>query len=261
MDAKARSLGVRDPALPPDPEPLPRLSGPLRDGVNQPGDIFTSTPKPKTETGRGVEAVGRFAKRHGQSPPGPLSPKSKQLLMKAEGALLTPEQQQALSSQGVTGLFRERLVVFLQTSLGWPFRQEYRRRMAAIVLGTPYGDVGIFVDAVDALTRFAVCSLTEDKYGNVQKDVKTVILTFTKIILQLEQFKWKIGVHWTDIEKKQESPEVDTILAALRSGLNELIAAFGGYAGDLKLSQAELRKARDAATVPVQKPQEMQQTR
>ncbi|KAF4630234.1 hypothetical protein G7Y89_g7902 [Cudoniella acicularis] len=259
-DAKAKSLGVRDPALPPHPEPLPRISKPIKDGLHEPGDIFTSTPKPKSETGRGIEAVGRFAKRHGQSPPGPVSPKSKQLLLKAEGAVLTPQQQQALSTQGVTGLFRERILWFLQTSLGWPFRQEYRRRMAAIVLGTPYGDVGIVVDAVDALTRFAVCSLTEDKYGNVQKDVKTMIQTFTKSIVQLEEFKIKLGVHWTDVEKRQESPEVDIILAALRGGLNELITAFGDYAGDLRLSQTDMRKARETAA-PKQPRPNMEQVR
>jgi len=120
--------------------------------------------------------------------------------------------------------------------------------MAAVVLGQPYGDVGIIVDAIDALTRFAVCSLTEDKYGNVQRDVKLIIRTFTTTVTKLEGFKKSLGVHWTDIEKKQESPEADAILVALKGGLNELVTAFGDYSEDLRLSQSEMRMAREAAT-------------
>lgn len=118
-----------------------------------------------------------------------------------------------------------------------------------MVLGTPYGDVGIIVDAVDALSRFAVASLTEDKFGNVQKDLRTIILTFTDAIEGLEQFRKAVGVHWTDVEGKQESPEVDTVLAALKGGLGALIENFGGYATDLKLGMADMRRAREAAAV------------
>jgi nucleoporin NDC1 len=249
-DAKAKALGVNDPALPPDPTALPRIAEPLKDRLKAPGDIFTATPAGKTESQRAVEAVGRFAKRHGQSPPESLSPKSKQLLLKAESAVLTKQQQEALSKEGITGLFRNSFLVILKTSFGWPWRQEYRRKMAAVILGTPYGDVGIIVDAIDALTRFAVCSLAEDKYGNVQRDVKTIIRTFTKAINTLEEFKQKLGFHWTDVEPKQESPEADTILAALKGGLSELITHFGSYAQDLGLSLSEMRKAREAATAP-----------
>src|SRR6202011_5026906 len=119
-------------------------------------------------------------------------------------------------TQGFVGRFKDLICSFLQTCSGKPFRQEYRRKLAAIVLGQPYGDVGVIVDAIDALTRFAVCSLKEDKYGNVQRDVKLVIRTFTTTVTRLEGFKKSIGIHWTDIEKKQESPETDTILVALK---------------------------------------------
>jgi nucleoporin NDC1 len=120
--------------------------------------------------------------------------------------------------------------------------------MAAIVLGQPYGDVGIIVDAIDGLTRFAVCSLKEDKYGNVQRDVKLIIRTFTTTVTKLEKFKQDLGVHWTDVEKKQQSPEADAILVALKGGLSQLVEAFGDYSEDLRLSQSEMRMAREAAT-------------
>ncbi|TVY50022.1 Nucleoporin [Lachnellula occidentalis] len=242
-------------ALAPDPAPLlPRISAPLKDGLNASGDLFSASSAGRTESQRAVEAVGRFAKRHGQSPPKSISPRSKQLLIKAESAVLTQEQQEALSKQGFGGLIKGWFLTFLKSSLGWPFRQEYRRRIAKVVLGTPYGDVGIIVDAIDALTRFAVSSLAEDKYGNVQKDVKMIIQTFTRAVIVLEGFKTTLGLHWTDVEHKQESPEVDTILEALKGGLNELVGAFGDYSQDLRLSQSEMRQAREAAT-PIRRPQ------
>lgn len=253
-DANSKALGVKDPGLAPDPASLPRIADPLRDGMKASGDIFASAPVGKTESRRAVEAVGRFAKRHGQSPPGNVSPRSKQLLLKAESAVMTKEQKEALSREGVSGLLKTWSLAILETRLGWPFRQEYRRKMAAIVLGTPFGDVGIIVDAIDALTRLAVCSLAEDKYGNVQKDVKNIIQTFTRAITTLEEFKTKLGVHWTDVERKQESPEVDTILTALKGGLDELVKSFGNYSSDLRLSQSEMRQAREAAATPIRRP-------
>lgn len=245
-----KTQGYRDPELPADPEPLPRMTAPLSDGLRKSGDIFTKSPPPQKESQRSVEAIGRFAKRHGQSPNEGLSSKSKALMSKAEDSVLSERQKQALSAQGVAGLFREQITWFLQTKFGWPFRQEYRRRIAAVVLGTPYGDVGIIVDAIDALSRFAVASLTEDKFGNVQKDLRTIILTFTDAIEGLERFRGTIGVHWTDVEGLQKSPEVDTILAALKGGLGALIGSFGDYAQDLKLSLGDMRRAREAAAVP-----------
>jgi nucleoporin NDC1 len=234
----------------------------LKDGLRRPGDLFSPpTPTASRAPLAAAEAVGKFAKSHGQSPPGQLSPRARKLYLKAESAVLTPEQKEVVSSQGLVGLFKEWIITFLQTAAGWPFRQEYRRRMAAAVLGTPHGDVGVIVDAIDSLTRLAVCSLTEDKYGNVQRDVKLIIRTLTTTVTKLEAFKKSVGFHWTDVEKKKESPEVDTILAALKGGLNELVTAFGDYSEDLRLSQSEMRMAREAAAVPVAERQEMEQKR
>jgi nucleoporin NDC1 len=248
--ATAKSLGIQDPALPPSPELLPRIAQPVGDGINASGDIFTNPPLEKGKSRRAAVAMGRFVKGHGQSPPESISSKSKSLLSKAEETVLSQQQQQSLSQQGVTGLFRKQFIQILESPLGWPFRQEYRRRLTATVLGAPYGDVGIIVDAIDSLTRFAVGSLTEDKFGNVQKDVKAIMLAFTSAIVKLESFRRDIGIHWTDVQRKQECPEVDTILAALRGALNALIDAFEEYATDLKISRTEMRMAKEAATAP-----------
>ncbi|KUJ12091.1 putative acetyl-CoA hydrolase [Mollisia scopiformis] len=227
---------------------LPRLAPPIKDSLKKPGDLFGNAAKPTSASESALQAVGKYAKNHGQSPNSGLSPKSRKLLEKAEGVILTPAQKQMMAAQDVTGLFRDWALWVVSSEIGWPFRQEYRRRIAAVVLGSPYGDVGIIVDAIDSLTRFAVCSLTEDKFGNVQRDVKLIIQTLTTTITQLEGFKSRVGKHWTDVKSRQESPEVDTVLAALKSGLGELVTAFGDYSEDLRLSQSEMRMAREAAT-------------
>ena len=228
---------------------LPRMSKPIRPG----GDIFQTPSKSLSTTDNLIQGVGSLAKNFGQSPPSSVSPKARKLLENAESVVLTPEQQEA----GLGAFFKEKAILFLKTGLGRPFRQEYRRRIAAIVLGSPYGDVGIIVDAIGALTRLAVNSLAEDKYGNVQRDVKLIIQTLTTTVMKLEQFKNTLGFHWTDVEKKRDSPEVDMILTVLRDGLNELIQNFGDYSEDLRLSQNDMRMAREAATPA--RPQ-MQQT-
>ena len=210
-------------------------------------DIFTK-PQPKK---RGVgEKVGQIAKDHGQSPVAPISPRAKKLVEKAEKAVAPKEQQ----DQSFMALLKEWSLLLLKYQVGWPFRQEYRRRISTIVLGQPYGDVGVIVDAIDAVTRFSVCSLAEDEYGHVQRDVKTIIQTLTTTVLKLEALKENLGFHWTDVERKKDCPEVDIVLNALKTGLNELVNAFGDYSEDLRLSQSEMRAARVAAT-PAKRPE------
>jgi nucleoporin NDC1 len=223
------------------------MTEPLKDGIKAPGDLFGKPPKPSSKSQWAAEEVGKFAKSHGQSPPGGLSPKARQILQSAESVILTPEQKAKIETQGLVGLSKGWITRFLETTAGAPFRQQYRRRIAAVVLGSPFGDVGIIVDAIDALTRFSVCSLTEDKYGNVQRDVPLIIRTLTSTVKKLQDFKKNLESHWTDVEKERVCPEVDAVLVALKTGLDELITAFGNYSQDLGLSQSEMRKAREAA--------------
>lgn len=230
---------------------LPRLSAPLKDG-----NIFSASPSPRT-TGASIgAAVGSIAKAHGHSADGPQALK---FVGKAKSKILNPDQQKALSSEGLWAKARGLTLQIVESPLGWPFREDFRRRMAVIVLGSPYGDVGTIVDAVDSLTRLSVCSLAEDPYGNVSRDVPEIIRSFTTVIATLEGFKQSLGLHWTDVEKKQDSPEVDVILSALKGGLNELIAAFEDYSVDLRLSQSDMRMARNAATPPHERMVEMKQ--
>ncbi|KAI9734734.1 MAG: hypothetical protein M1818_006721 [Claussenomyces sp. TS43310] len=220
---------------------LPRLTSGL-----QAGDIVMPSLPPKSTSKSIAHAVGSIAKEHGQSPSEPLI-KGRRLLNQAKSAVLTPEQERSISPDGIWAVARQYALQALQGPVGGPFRQEFRRRVNTVVLGSPHGELGILVDAVDALTRLTVCSLREDPYGNVQKDIPTIIRTFTVTIERLEIFTENLSFHWTDIEKRRECPEVDTILTALKDGLQELLLAFGDYAEDLKLSQTDMRTARQAA--------------
>lgn len=238
--------------LPPaDDVRLPRLTQPLSSGLQAPGDLLASP-------GSRPRSFETNILTRNKTSSNALSPKAKALMSKAESQLFSPEQQATKQTEGYVGLFRENIISFLRLSYAAPFRQEYRRKIVAVALGRPHGDVGVIVDAIDSLTRLTVCSLQEDKYGNVQKDVKTIIQVFTSAITGLESFRSTAGMHWTDIERKQESPETDLILYALKSGLKELVEAFGDYSEDLRLSQSELRMAREAAS-NAPKGQEMQQ--
>lgn len=236
---------------------LPKLVQPLKDGLQKPGDLFTASPPPATRAASMAQSLETYAKSHSVSTNegGLLRATAKQ----ASEKMLTPQQQAVVSPEGLKGLFMEHASSFLRTPLGVPFRNTYRRRLTTVVLGSPYGDVGIIVDAVDSLTRLAVCSLKEDKYGNVQRDIKQIIQVLTSMVLALEKFKETIGFHWTDIERKKECPEVDTLLAAAKGGLHDLVVTFGDFSRDLKLSAAEMRMAREAAAAHPS--QEMQETR
>jgi nucleoporin NDC1 len=115
------------------------------------------------------------------------------------------------------------------------------------VLGSPYGEPSLYVNAAVALSQLAVNSLKEDKYGHVQRDVAAVIRGLTGVVKKLEKFAGELKTHWTDVEGKRECPEVEEVLAALRDALGRLMEAFGPYARDLRLSLTDVRLAREAA--------------
>jgi nucleoporin NDC1 len=115
------------------------------------------------------------------------------------------------------------------------------------VLGAPYGEPSLYVNAACALSGLAVKSLREDKYGNVQRDVAAVIRALTGVVKKLEEVKAGLPNHWTDVEGGRGCPEVEEVLDALRDALKRLMEAFGLYARDLRLSLTDVRLAREAA--------------
>ncbi|TAQ83599.1 hypothetical protein B7494_g8076 [Chlorociboria aeruginascens] len=202
---------------------------------------YAIPPPPRSRSEKLVRTAEHVVKTHGQTPPG--ESKTVKILEIIAARIFGPRSPGGLREQ-----FFLWIIQFLRAPyIGVLFRQEYRRKVATVVLGSPYGDVGIIVDAVDALTRLAVRSLEEDKYGNVQRDVKNIIQTFTTTVNKLERFEENLPTHWTDVYEERRSPEADIIQAALKGGLNQLIDAFGDYSEDLRLSRTEMRMAREAA--------------
>lgn len=201
--------------------------------------------------------VRNVATSPGKTPAEAYFPEAKKKALEATEHLLTKEQREALTPEGVNNIARSLSYRVLSIpTVGLLFQQLFPRRLTTVVLGRPYGELSVYTNAAYALSRLAVCSLTEDQYGNVQRDVPAIIRTFTVVIKKLEKFRDELPMHWTDLQKKRECPEVDELLDALKDGLGELIAAFGQYSTDLRLTRADMRLAREAAQKRQVEPQE-----
>ncbi|KAK3345046.1 nucleoporin protein Ndc1-Nup [Neurospora tetraspora] len=182
-----------------------------------------------------------------------LSPFAKRIVDAAKHQLLEV-QKAATGTDDTASLVRSYALKGLRKWVGIPFRQEYRRRITHAVLGGPYGEPSLYINAAYALSMLTSHSLQEDKYGNVQRDIATIIRTLTNVTKRLERFKEGFEVHWTDVEAVKECPEVDAILEALREALSTLIVEFGPYARDLRLTLTDMRLAREAANFPEPQP-------
>ncbi|KAK3989578.1 putative nuclear envelope protein ndc1 [Cladorrhinum sp. PSN332] len=174
------------------------------------------------------------------------SPSAKKVLDSTKDQLLKA-QTELTGSSDTQGLIREYATKLIKSPLGKFFRQEYSRRLAQAVLGGPYGEPSLYMNAAYALSGLAVKSLNEDKYGHVQRDVAAIIRGLTGVIKKLDGFREKLELHWSDVEGKKECKEVDEILVALRDSLGDMLEAFGPYARDLRLSLGDVRAAREAA--------------
>lgn len=236
--------------------PTHRITQPLRND-----DVLVPASKRKSFRGEVEKVVGQVATSPGQ--PSRLSPIAQKAVADVKGTLSAIRQEVAGSGQPDSP-FQIKMRQLIASPVGWPFRQEFGRRLTAAVLGGPYGEPSLYINAVTALTKLSVHSLTEDRYGNVQRDVSSIIRVFTATIKKLEAFKAGFPPHWTDVGGSKEAPEVDSILEALKLGLDQLIAEFGPYSKDLRLSLTDMRLAREAIGVTSQevaKQQQMSQIR
>jgi len=226
-------------------KPAQRISQPVRDDP-----VLLSTPQQKTFRGEIEKAVSQAATSPGQR--SRLSPLAKKALLDAKGKLAVMKQE-ATSSRNPDSPFGYTTHRFLGSPFGSPFRQEFGRRLNAAILGTPYGEVSLYINATTALSQLAAHSLLEDRYGNVQRDISAIIRTLTTVTRKLEAFKATFPTHWTDVEGKKDAPEVDAILGALKESLSELITTFGPYSRDLRLGLTDMRLAKEAAGLASEK--------
>ncbi|KAI9680473.1 MAG: hypothetical protein M1817_003913 [Caeruleum heppii] len=236
-----------------NPQPLRRITNALKEG-----QIFSTLQRPASTSETFKEAVGSFAKSHGQSPQPQtrlpsLSPRVKRYIEQGVDRAMKPEKKHLFTKEAQQTLINTYLLMFLRSPIGAPFRQTLARQSAAIVLGKPHGDLGTTLDAIDVATRLAICSLTEDPYGRVQSDVATIIRVFTATCRNLETLKAALKPHWTDVEASDKGSrdisfvEADTVMQQLKECLRALMTDFGPYVEQLGLGLKEIRQSRELA--------------
>ncbi|KAK4202559.1 putative nuclear envelope protein ndc1 [Triangularia verruculosa] len=209
-------------------------------------DVFEASPQRRGFREAVERTVSKVVTDPGQ--PSQLSPAARRFAERAKDELIKA-QKQATGREDTEGLAKDFATKFLESPLGWPFRRTYRRKMAGIVLGGPYGEASLYANAAFALSGLAVSSLQEDKYGNVQRDVAELVRVLTGLVRKIEELKGGVEVSWTDTEGRRDCEEVEEVLEALRWSLRGLLGGFGVYARELRLGLGDVRRAREAAGV------------
>lgn len=249
---------------------LPRLSTPLKQD-----NILVSPPPPRSRYERAehqlaltTKAAAQSLNQPSSSPPSipnaakQLVDPARKLLTQGADTLLSKESQEKLSHlahpQSTVNFY---LLQFLRSPFGAPFRQTFAHRSVAVVFGAPYGVQTPLLFAISSLSRLAIASLKEDEYGTVSKDVPTIIRTFTSSEAAVTRFLSSLPPHWTDVEfqdgERAKVKEVESVLEGLRAGLEGLVNEFGEFADDLRLSEQEMRMAKEAVARGRRKGEEM----
>lgn len=247
-EAETRIDGYNKPPGPPSKEVVATVKDPkaaTSSSLKISNDsILLSTPAKKS---RVENIIGKGAVQ----PPGyapPLSPIVQKSFSQAKG-VMQEVARQATSAEDLHSPIQHWTRRFLESSIGTPFRQTFDRRLTVEVLGTPYAEPSLVINAISAVTRLALYSLAEDSYGNVQRDVSNIIRTFTGVTVKLGKLRAEYPQHWTELGGSKECPEVDAILQTLKEALRQLIESFGPYSRDIRLTFADMRQAREAAGI------------
>ena len=234
-------------------ETLPPISAPLRQE-----NVFSNPPSPSTRREKIESSVGTIAKSYGQSPQ-PTKPlkflenqraESQKYLGAARQKLLTQGQQQTFSSSGLLAQYNDYLMRFLRSPAGYPFRQTFKRRVCTVVLGSPYSELHPILDSINTVSTLALASLKEDNYGKVAKDIPLLIRAYVSTTSSIEGFVNSLPAHWTDVEfseQDRKAEEVELIVGALKTGLRDMLGAFGQYATELGMGAGEISTARKVA--------------
>jgi nucleoporin NDC1 len=106
------------------------------------------------------------------------------------------------------------------------------------------------VHAIRSLTALVLASLKEDDYGQAAKDVPAIIRVYTATIGEIQRFLTVLEPSWTDVEfdakKSRQVREIVDVVQELMNGLEQMLLAFGEYAGSLGLTKREVREAKEA---------------
>ncbi|KAI6768760.1 hypothetical protein HG531_010949 [Fusarium graminearum] len=230
------------PLAAPAAEPKQRVSTPLRDDP-----IFNNRAAPRTMRSEVEKRLSQVARSPGESPASKLSPIAKKTWKEAKDRVLTKEQQELVTPEHLKGQFEQWTLQLMEVdAIAALFQQRFRTQFAAAVLGTPYAEPTLCINAIHVLHHLSVHSLTEDQFGNVHRDVPGIIRTFTSVIKKLEAFRIEFPLHWTDVSCKRVSPEVEKVMDALKTALKQVLANFEPYSSDLRLTLSDIRLAKEA---------------
>ncbi|KAK3671860.1 hypothetical protein LTR78_008226 [Recurvomyces mirabilis] len=213
-----------------------------------------------------TNTVGALARSLGQSPAqtNPMVQLSRQALTYS---LERTHASQTLSPSGLQGNLQQYILQFLRSPAGEPLRRTFGSQVRAVVLGVPYSNGANILHASRALVGLATASLREDPFGLVAKSLPQILRTYTAVILSIRNFIATLRPHWSDVLFDERERDlwggggdakggsglglegVREVMEGLCLGLEELVLGFGEFAGQLGISRAELRGAREAVAV------------
>ncbi|PWW72431.1 hypothetical protein C7212DRAFT_354651 [Tuber magnatum] len=134
--------------------------------------------------------------------------------------------------------FKSKMEPFLASPWGGMFRQSIHATTSQLI-----PNVGLQVNAVQAISRLVTSSLLEDEYGIVQKHASTLLASFISTMDTLEKYLSSPPISWTDVEsiQKQEKGELNLVephllLSALKGGFKDIATAYAPYIDRMELS-------------------------
>ncbi|RPA90651.1 hypothetical protein L873DRAFT_1717066, partial [Choiromyces venosus 120613-1] len=134
--------------------------------------------------------------------------------------------------------FKSKMEPFLSSPWGTLFRQSIHATTSQLI-----PNVGLQVNAVQAISRLVTSSLMEDEYGIVQKHVPTLLASFISTMDTLEKYLASPPISWTDVEsiQKQEKGELklaepQLLLTTLKEGFKKIATAYAPYIDGMELS-------------------------
>jgi nucleoporin NDC1 len=223
------------------PQPLPADGIQIRASKDS---AIRSSRAPATFRHQAANVANNLVREAG-SHPGAVPPPHR-LLESGARRLLTQEQFDSIAPDALYARGDGMVDKFLSLTVAEPLCQPFGRRVQSVICGSPTSRASMIVDAVSSLSALAVHSLRQDSPGQVQKSIGPLLRIIAATITDIQNFIRTAPPHWTDVRFKstdrEDLPEdVAAILAALKSGLEEILRAFEEYFGTLGVSREEAR--------------------
>ncbi|CUS09590.1 unnamed protein product [Tuber aestivum] len=137
-----------------------------------------------------------------------------------------------------TKSFKSKMEPFLSSPWGSMFRQSIHATTSQLL-----PNVGLQINAVQAISRLVTSSLMEDEFGIVQRHASTLLASFISTMGTLEKYLASPPISWTDVEaiQKQEKGELNLVephllLSALKEGFKDMATAYAPHIEKMQLS-------------------------